>query len=194
MHDIEPYFRWRDIYIASSDERSPFYGRRYSEFYETNKLYNFYLHPQWDEFGSSTLYSKILYVNYDQGYALIEMIGEWNDTLHNDIMFLKREIADPLIRQGINKFVFFCENVLNFHGSEDDYYAEWAEEVREEGGWIALINVREHIEQELMDYRLHQFLRFGSEFNDIQWQGQKPQVVFHLIDAVVNGLVQRLAG
>ena len=132
MHDIEPYFRWRDQYIASEDKRSPFYGRSYSEFYYSNMLYNFCLHPQWDEFGSSTLYAKILFVEYDQGYALIELIGEWNDTLYNDIMHLKRELVDALQREGVTKFVFFCDNVLNFHGAEDDYYAEWAEEVREE--------------------------------------------------------------
>ncbi len=194
MHDIEPHFRWRDSYIASNDERSPFFGRRYSDFYDTNKLYNFYLHPQWDEFGSSTLYAKILFADYDQGYALIELIGEWNDALHNDIMFLKREIADILYKAGIYKYVLFCENVLNFHGYEDDYYAEWAEEVWEEGGWVTLINTREHVQQELLDSHLQQFINFGAAFNDIQWHTQKPQVVFHLIEAMVNGEVKRLVG
>lgn len=194
MHDIEPHFRWRDLYVASEDARSPFYGRKYSEFYFTNKLYNFYLHPQWDEFGSSTLYAKILFAEYDQAYALIELIGEWNDTLHNDIMFLKREIGDALFREGINKFVFFCDNVLNFHGADDDYYAEWAEEVHEEGGWIVLTNTRLHVEQEMHDSRLHHFLNFGEEYNDLLWRSQKPQIVFSLIDAMVSGKVRRLAG
>ena len=194
MHEIEPHYRWRDIYIASNDNRSPFYGRKYSEYYETNKLYNFFLHPQWDEFGSTTLYSKILYINYEQGYALIEMIGEWNDTLYNDIMFLKREIADALYKEGVTKFVFFCENVLNFHGAEDDYYAEWAEDILEEEGWVALINVREHVEQELLDSHLDQFLRFGIAFNNIPWQVQKPQIVFKLIEEMVKGQAQRLEG
>ena len=194
MHDIEPHFRWRDQYIASEDERSPFFGRKYSEFYYSNKLYNFYLHPQWDEFGSSTLYAKILFVDYEEGYALIELIGEWNDTLHNDIMFLKREIADALYREGVDKFVFFCENVLNFHGADDDYYAEWAEEVQDNGGWVALLNIRQHVEDEMHDSRLHNYLNFGAEYNDIQWRAQKPQLVFQLIEAMVSGQVRRLAG
>ncbi len=194
MHDIEPHFRWRDIYISAEDERSPFFGRKYSEFYFSNKLYNFYLHPQWDEFGSSTLYAKILFADYEEGYALIELIGEWNDTLHNDIMYLKREIADPLYKEGINKFVFFCENVLNFHGADDDYYAEWAEEVQEERGWITLLNIRLHIEQEMEESRLHYYLNFGEPYNDIQWQNLKPPVVFQLIEAMVRGQVHRLAG
>jgi len=47
MQDIEPYYRWRDLYIADEDELSPFYGREYSEFEYTNTIYNYYIHPQW---------------------------------------------------------------------------------------------------------------------------------------------------
>lgn len=194
MHNIEPHFTWRDFYIASEDERSPFFGRKYSEFHFTNKLYNFYLHPQWDAFGSATLYGKILFAEYDEGYALIEMIGEWNDTLHNDIMFLKRNLVDLLEAQGISKFIFFCDNVLNFHGSDDDYYAEWAEEVHDEKGWIALLNTRRHVAEEMHDSHLQRYVHFGEDYNDINWRGQKPQLVFQIIDAMVNGRVRRIEG
>jgi hypothetical protein len=79
--------------------RSPFYEREYSEFEYTNQVYNYLLHPQWDEFGSSTLYLKILYVDYKEGFAIIEMIGEWNDAINNDIMFLKRDVVEGSLRQ-----------------------------------------------------------------------------------------------
>ena len=59
MHDIEPYFNWRHLYISADDEQSPFYGREYSEVEFTNSIYNFVIHPQWDDFGSETLYIKI---------------------------------------------------------------------------------------------------------------------------------------
>lgn len=193
MHYIEPHFGWRDQYIASEDEHSPFFGREYNEFEYSHQLYNFYLHPQWDEFGSSTLYGKILFVDYDEGYALIELIGEWNDTLHNDVMYLKRNVVDRLYDEGVMKFVFFCENVLNFHASpDDDYYAEWAEEVRDQDGWIVLINTRTHVEEEMHDARLQHYLHFGEEYNGINWRTQKPQIVCSIIDAMVNGRVQRL--
>jgi hypothetical protein len=192
MHDIEPHYRWRDTYIASEDKQAPFFGRKYSEFHFTNKLYNFYLHPQWDEFGSPTLYCKILFTDYDEGFTLIELIGEWNDTLHNDIMYLKRNIIDPLYREGICKYVFFCENVLNFHGSDDDYYAEWAEEVHEENGWITLLNTRQHVMEEMHDSRLQRYVHFGPDYNDINWRTQKPQIVFQIIDAMVAGRVKRI--
>ncbi len=194
MHDIEPHFRWRDQYIAAQDTRSPFFGRKYSEYYESNRLYNFFLHPQWDEFGSSTLYLKILFADYESGFALIEMIGEWNDTLHNDIMFLKREVADPLLQEGVHKFVFFCDNVLNFHGADDDYYAEWYDDLQDENGWIALLNTRQHVEEELQENHLYHYLNFGPGFNDIEWRVHKPQLVCQLVDAVVQNQVRGLVG
>jgi len=81
MHDIEPYYKWREYYVASEDERSPFFGRTYDEFKFTKKIYNYFIHPQWDYIGSPTLYIKILYVDYTLGYTLIELIGEWNDAV-----------------------------------------------------------------------------------------------------------------
>ncbi len=191
MHDIEPHYNWRDHYIASEDERSPFYGRVYDEFYFTKKVYNYFIHPQWDEFGSATLYMKILYASYEDHFAIIELIGEWNDCLSNDIMFLKREVADQLFEQGIYKFILICENVLNFHGSDDCYYEEWYEDVKEEGGWICLINTLDHVAEEMKNTQLQYQINFGVEFNDINWRPHKPKAIFKTIDALVNGEVRR---
>ena len=46
MQDIEPYFRWREKYVAAKDPRSPFFGKVYDEFKYTKKVYNYYIHPQ----------------------------------------------------------------------------------------------------------------------------------------------------
>ena len=192
MHNIEPHYQWRELYIAEEDRDSPFFGRKYSEFHFTHKLYNFYLHPQWDAFSSSTLYCKILFVDYDDQFALIELIGEWNDALHNDIMHLKRRVLEQLYEKGIVKFALFCDNVLNFHSAEDDYYAELAEEVHEEGGWVVCINTRKHVMEEMQDARLQHYVHFGEEYNDMFWRSQKPLIVFQVIDAMVNGRVKRL--
>lgn len=90
MQDLEPFYLWRELYIAAEDELSPLHGNVYSELEYSNTIYNFYIHPQWDVFGSATLYLKILFADYEKQYAIIEFIGEWNDALYNDIMFLKR--------------------------------------------------------------------------------------------------------
>ena len=122
MHFIEPFFNWRGDYIASEDTASPFYEREYSEFEFSNRIYNYLIHPQWDYFGSATLFLKVLYTDYEQGYAIIEFMGEWNDTIENDIMLLKRDVIEPMMNNGINKFILIGENVLNFHSSDDCYY------------------------------------------------------------------------
>ena len=112
MQDIEPYYNWRHLYIASEDERSPFYERAYNEFEYDKQIYNYLIHPQWDDIGSETLFIKILFVNYDAGFAIIELIGEWNDCINNDVMILKRDIIDLMLPEGINKYILIGENVL----------------------------------------------------------------------------------
>lgn len=192
MHDIEPYHRWRDYYIASEDKQSPFYGKESNEFWFDKKIYNYYIHPQWDEFGSSTLYLKVLYADYDEQVAILELIGEWNDCLHNDIMFLKRNLIEPMMEQGISKFILICENVLNFHGSDDCYYEEWSEETRDEKGWICFLNVLKHVDEEMHHTKLHYYVHFGDAYNEVNWRVQQPEILCRAIEALVRGEVRRL--
>ena len=114
MHDLEPFYGWRNYYTAEEDPISPFFEKEYSEFEFTNRIYNFYIHPQWDNFGSPTLLLKIIFIDYDEGYAVIEFIGEWNDAIHNDIMMLKRDVLEIIMQEGIDKFIFIGENVKFF--------------------------------------------------------------------------------
>lgn len=184
MHYIEPHYLWRNYYVASEDPQSPFYDREYSEFEFTESVYNFLIHPQWDNFGSKTLYLKILFVDYSEGYAIIELIGEWNDALYNDIMTLKREIIEELINLDINKFILIGENVLNFHYSDDCYYEEWFDEI--EDGWIAAINFHEHVEKEFMRIHLDQYIAFGGELEQQEWRTMRPEQFFKRIDTLLS--------
>jgi hypothetical protein len=106
MHDIEPHYQWRDKYTSDDDDRSPFHGTEHSEFEFSNAVYDHVIHPQWDSFGSTTLYMKVIFADYDDGYVIIELIGEWNDLLHNDIMVLKRDIIEELMAQGVQQSSF----------------------------------------------------------------------------------------
>ena len=185
MHLMEPFYSWRNYYIASEDPSSPFYGREYSEFEFNNTVYNFYLHPQWDTIDSSTLFIKILFVEYDEQYAIIEMIGEWNDAIENDIMIFKRNIIEPMMEEGINKFILVGENVLNFHYSDDCYYEEWFEEVEE--GWIALVNFQEHVIREFERIHVDQYFVMGGELEEIEWRTYQPHHFFKRVsDLVMN--------
>jgi hypothetical protein len=182
MHDIEPFYLWRDLYNSSEDEKSPFYKATYSEFTYSNKIYNYYVHPQWDSFGSANLYIKILFVDYADGFAIIELIGEWNDCIENDIMFLKRDIIDVMIQHKIKYFILLCEHVLNFHGSDDCYYEEWKEDISDEGGWICFINILEHVKDEMKRTLLQYHTNFGKKFNDLNWRKMTPTILFEYID------------
>ncbi len=193
MHSIEPYFRWRDYYIASEDEHSPFFGQQYSEFYYDKKVYNYLIHPQWDDFGSETLYLKILYTDYDKGFSIIELIGEWNDTLHNDVAYLKEQVIDLLMEKGVFRFIFIGEHVFNFHGSDDCYYEEWVEAVDENDGFIAFINFYEHVSSEMEAHDIHHHVFLGQLFSGIAWRPMKPQLLYReirqRIENLENGLL-----
>ncbi|WP_395809494.1 hypothetical protein [Daejeonella sp.] len=180
MHEIEPYYRWRDDYIASEDPLSPFVDTKYNEFEFDKQIYNYLIHPQWDFFGSQTLYLKVIYADYDLGFSIIEFIGEWNDALHNDIMILKREIIELMIDQGLNKFILIGENILNFHSSDDCYYEEWFQDV--EDGWIAGINFREHVISEFKRNNIDYYINLGGNLDDMAWRNLKPIQLFKNVE------------
>jgi hypothetical protein len=186
MHNIEPFYNWRHIYISEEDERSPFFGRDYSEFEYSKTIYNYYIHPQWDDFGSRTLYLKVLIADYEEKYAVIELIGEWNDAIENDIMELKREVIDVFEAEGIYKFVLIAENVLNFHSDCKDYYQEWYEEVTDENGWIVVLGMPEATQHDFKKAKLNQYIELYDLPN---WRTYKP---FHLFKKIDNELMARL--
>lgn len=192
MHDIEPYYKWRNYYISSEDKKSPFYGREYDEFTFRNKIYNYFIHPQWDTIGSPTLYAKSLFVDYDDGYAIIELIGEWNDCLHNDSMFIKRYFADALISQGIHQFILMCDNVLNFHGGDNSYYEEWWDDIKDEGGWVTIVNTLDHVMQEMENSRLQYYCNIGDNLNDINWRLKNPRQTYTQISGILNTNIKQL--
>ena len=160
MHFIEPFFNWRGYYIASEDAISPFFEVDYSESHYTNKIYNFYIHPQWDNMGSETLFLKILFVDYESRSAVIEFIGEWNDAIGNDIMVLKREVVDVLINRGIDKFILIGENVLNFHYSDE----------------LSRINI-------------DQYLVMGGELDDLEWRTFHPIQFVDKVTSIVRNRI-----
>lgn len=184
MQNIEPYYGWENQYQASSDKRSPFYGRAYNLQYYENDIYGYYIHPLWDYIGSDTLYCKILFVDYNRRFAVIELFGEWNDTLHNDIMHFKRNVIDYLVEEGINHYILIVENVINFHGSvDDDYYAEWFEDV--EDGWIVALNVRDFVQDEWHKYHLDYYINSGGTLQLDNWRTQSPQRLFDVTNQLI---------
>ncbi|MCE2844681.1 MAG: hypothetical protein ACK4V7_06930 [Chitinophagaceae bacterium] len=183
MHDIEPYYHWRHLYTAEEDARSPFFGQTYSEFEFSQTVYNYYIHPQWDSIGSKTLYVKIIYADYELGFAIIEMIGEWNDAIENDIMTFKREVLEKLMDEGIHKFILITESVFNFHNGDKDYYEELYDELADEDGWAVMVNFHKASQHDFLLKKLNRYIEL-MEFDN--WRTYKPEDFFHLIDKKLN--------
>lgn len=187
MQDLEPFYNWRHIYIAEEDNKSPFYGRTYSEFEYSQKVYNFYIHPQWDDFGSDTLYCKIIMADYEECYAVIELIGEWNDAVENDIATFKAEVVNSLTSVGIVKFILIGENVLNFHSSDKEYYQEWFEEVTEAEGWIVLINLPEQSQHDFKKTKINYYIELVEKDD---WRRYKPYHLYKFFQEMIDKRIQ----
>ena len=185
MHKIEPYYSWYQYYEVSEDERSPYYGKQYNYDLYSEDIYGYFIDPAWDYMGSETLYLKILFADYDQGFAIIEFIGEWNDALNNDIMHLKRNIIEHMMRQGINQFILLGENILNFHGSDDCYYEEWFDELPD-AGWIAAVSFRDHVLDEMQKYNVDSYITLGGTLQIRNWRTMAPQSFYQLVHHQVS--------
>lgn len=186
MHELEPFYNWHPIYESDDDERSPFYGTERNEEAYEQRIYNYLISPYWDDFGSKTMFCKILFADYEEGCTIIELIGEWNDAVENDIMELKRSLADMLIKEGITKFILVMENVLNFHNSDDSYYEEWYEDLEESGGYVILLNTQQHVKHEMLSNGLGRYF-FFLEYD--KWRTHEPIQVYEHLD---NVLIKKL--
>lgn len=184
MHELEPFYNWEKYYNSAEDKNSPFFGKTYNFDQYSDAIYGYYIDPAWDYIGSETLYIKVLFADYHHKFVIIEFIGEWNDALHNDIMFLKRNVIDHFLSYGIRKFLLIGENVMNFHGSDDCYYEEWFEEIEE--GWIAAINFRDFILHEWKKYSVDCYINFGGSLQIDNWRTHQPVGLFKLIDNLIS--------
>ena len=178
MHLLEPYGRWTALYQGDLDRWNPL-ARQERPVEGYHLLYDHLLHPDWDSLGSETLYVKVLFADYTLEFAVIELMGEWNDALSNDVMWLKRELVDPLLAAGIQKFVLIGENVLNFHGDDDAYYEEWAEDL--EDGWLIGMGFREHICLDWDQQGLQRYMHYGESWTDPSWRTRHPVQLYWMI-------------
>jgi len=195
MHEIEPYYNWLQFYNPAEDQLSPYYGKEYNFDLYSETIYGYYIDPSWDYIGSETLYIKILFTDYSRGFSIIEFIGEWNDTINNDIMHLKRNIVEHLLAQGINQFILIGENVFNFHGSDDSYYEDWFEDVEDDTefaqtGWIAAINFADHVQDEFMNYNIDNYINMGGTLNIHNWRTMSPAHLYAHVNKMIRNRLE----
>lgn len=90
------------------------------------------------------------------------------------------------MENGVNKFVLIGENLLNFHGNDEDYYEEWFEEVEESEGWNAFVNLRPHVKDELKDYDLDYYFLMGGELEELDWRTATPTQFISRIERYIQ--------
>jgi hypothetical protein len=183
VHTLEPFAGWLRYYDSSADELSPFFGKAYNFDVYSDTIYGYYIDPAWDNIGSETLYLKTLYTDYELGFVIVELLGEWNDAIHNDIMTLKREFLEVLMQHGIRKFMLLGGNIMNFHGSDDSYYEEWHQEL--DDGWIALVDTPDFVCEEMRKYRLDNYVHISEDLQISNWRTLHPQRLFERVEEIL---------
>ena len=181
LHDIEPFYGWLDIYDHAHDPKSPFHEVQHSQFYFDRSINRIPAHPLWDTIGSESLLVKILYANYLEGYAIIELFGEWNDLYDNDFKLLAENCLTYLIDHGVKKFILVCENVFHAYVESDDYYEALQEEI--EDGWMCLIKPRANVLEEFQDYGLLPYFYQSPQLDSLQWRKFKPHQLYQLVNS-----------
>ncbi len=184
MHQVEPFYGWEKHYQSSYDKYSPFYGEAYSEVYYDRQVYQYLAHPQWDEIGSESLLLKILFVDYDRSCAVIELFGVWNDLLTNDFRLLLDACLEPLLGNGVHKFILIMENVLNIYLDADDYYESFQEE--NDQGWICMLRAREHVLQEMKDNDITPYFFWSDQLDALPWRKMKPLELLSKVEEKMN--------
>jgi hypothetical protein len=187
MHEIEPFYGWLGYYTNEADPNSPFQDAEHNPFFYDKGVYEYAAHPLWDEFGSDGLLVKILYANYDKGYAILELFGVWNDLIQNDYRLFAENVLTFLIDAGIDRFVFIMENVLNIYLDADDYYEALQEEL--EDGWICMLRPRQHVVEEIEQYEIGKYFFWSEELDNLNWRKFKPWELFALAEAKVPKLL-----
>jgi hypothetical protein len=187
MHEIEPFYGWLPYYTTEADDNSPFQSAAHDAFTLDKGVYEYLAHPLWEDFGSDGLLLKILYADYMRGYAIIELLGVWNDLLQNDFKLLAENCLTYLIDAGVQEFILIVENVLNIYVDADDYYEALQEELGE--GWLCLLRPRAHVIDEIEQYDIGRYFFWSEELDALHWRKLKPWELHALVAAKMTKLL-----
>lgn len=176
---IEPFSGWLHIYDPAQDRRSPFYGVEHNQFFFDRYIYTYQAHPLWEYIESESLLVKLLYVNYRRGFAVIELLGEWNDLFQNDFKLLCEHCLYPLMKKGVNRFALITENVFQLYLQSDEYYRDLQD--RLEDGWVALVNARPNVVDELRRLDLLDCFHLLTDSREVRWRKQKPWELYYQV-------------
>ncbi len=189
--DVEPFYGWLAFYSHETDSNSPFHEVEHNLFEYDRYIYTYAAHPCWDTIESESLLVKILFADYHQGYAIIELLGEWNDLYENDFKLLCENCLTYLVDNQIYKIILICENVFNAYLQEDDYYAAFTEELGDDG-WLCLFKARPGVLEEFIKYNISSYVYWNHELDQIHWRKLKPWQLYQLIEQAYRRSLPRL--
>ncbi len=185
---IEPFNGWWHLYNHELDKRSPFHGVEHSLFEYNRHIYTFEANPLWDTIESENLLVKILFADYESGYAIIELLGEWNDLQLNDFRLLREHCLDLMFECGITQFILVCENVFNAYLGPDDYYEEFFDYI--EDGWLVLFRAREAVLAEFSRYGLDRYVFWSPQLEMMNWRKLKPDQLHEVVQQSINQVLK----
>jgi hypothetical protein len=187
LHEIEPFYGWLPLYSHEADEHSPFHTTQHNLFEYDRRIYTYPAHPLWDSIESESLLVKILYANYDEGYAIVELLGEWNDLHENDFKLLCEKCLTYLVDGGVRRFILICENVFNVYLDADDYYEAFTDEL--DGGWMCLLRARPAVLDEMTRYRISPYFYWNPALDELRWRKLKPWELLAVVEQGMNRLL-----
>lgn len=85
-----------------------------------------------------------------------------------------------------------CENVLNFHGSDNCYYEEWYDDIKETSGWMCFLNTLTHVEEEMVATQIQHYAQIGGDLNDVNWRIYKPKQLIQVVEGIMNNSTKQL--
>ncbi|MEM6631489.1 MAG: hypothetical protein AAF694_17540 [Bacteroidota bacterium] len=181
LHHIEPFYGWLNRYNHEADPRSPFHKVEHNLFYFDRSINRIPAHPLWDEIGSESLLVKILYADYSEGFAIIELFGEWNDLFENDFKLLAENCLTYLIDHGITRFILVCENVFHIYPDSDDYYQALQEELGFEG-WMCTLRPRDEVWSEMLQYGIDSYFYRSPLLDEVPWRKIPPLQLYRMVE------------
>ncbi|RMG67819.1 MAG: hypothetical protein D6722_12605 [Bacteroidetes bacterium] len=184
LRDIEPFYGWLHFYSHDRDPYSPFHEVEHNLFQYDRSINAIPAHPLWDDIASESLLVKILYVHYGQGYAIIELFGEWNDLYDNDFKLLSENCLTYLVDRGVDKFILICENVFHAYLDADDYYQAMWEEL--DHGWICALRLREEVREEMTQYGIDAYFYWNDTLDELRWRQVRPQELYALVSDCID--------
>lgn len=193
MFEVEPWYGWLHLYDPEQDEHSPFYGVEHNLFEFDRRIYDMPAHPLWEDFDSENLLLKILYADYEQGYCVIELIGEWNDLQFNDFRLLRDNCLQWLLDAGISRFILICENVFSAFLEMQDYYEAFQDDLGTEG-YIHLLRLRPEVQAEFIRYGISAYVNWSPDADAVNWRKLHPDQLLATVEDTYRKMLPGLSG